>query len=161
MPKRAPTSDACAPRSGLPDWWRMKLFAPLLIALALLAGCSTVDTLTAPKADLAHYHRVFVETRLNDNNGIDQRIANELNRLGYTATIGHLTEMPPDTELVVTYDARWEWDFRQYLIELRVSVRPAGNFTTLASGRYVHPGLTSRTPDAMVHELLAPIFPAR
>ena len=145
MPKRAKSPNACAPRAVVPVWWQMKFLAPLLIALALLAGCSTVDTLTAPKADLAHYHRV----------------ANELNRLGYTATIGHLTEMPPDTELVVTYDARWEWDFRQYLIELRVSVRPAGNFTTLASGRYVHPGLTSRTPDAMVHELLAPIFPAR
>ena len=139
----------------------MKNPALLFALLAFLAGCSTVDTLTAPKADLAHYHRVFVETRLNDNNGIDQRIANELNRLGYTASSGHLTEMPPDSELVVTYDARWEWDFRQYLIELRVTVRPAGNFTTLASGRYFHPGLTARTPDAMVQELLAPIFPGR
>ncbi|MBI3884756.1 MAG: hypothetical protein HY302_03375 [Opitutae bacterium] len=139
----------------------MKFLPPLFVLLGLLAGCSTVNTLTAPKVDLAKYRRVFVESRLNDNNGIDQRIANELNRRGYTASSGPLTLMPEDTEIVVTYDARWEWDFRQYLIELRIGVRPAQNFTVLASGRYFHPGLTSKTPDAMVQELLAPLFPRR
>ncbi len=139
----------------------MKLPALLLVVLGLLAGCSSVDTRTAAKADLRKYQRLFVESRLNDNNGIDQRIANELTRLGYAVSSGPLTLMPENTELVVTYDARWEWDFRQYLIELRVGVRPAQSFTVLASGRYSHPGITSRTPDAMVHELLAPIFPRR
>ena len=140
----------------------MKLLAPLVaVVLGLLAGCSSVNTLTAPKVDLTKYKRVFVESRLNDNNGMDQRIANELTRLGYTASSGPLTLMPEDTELVVTYDARWEWDFRQYLIELRIGVRPAQSFTVLASGRYFHPGITSRTPDAMVQELLAPMFPRR
>ena len=139
----------------------MKLFAPFLLVLGFLAGCSSVDTLTAPKVDLTKYRRVYVEARLNDNNGIDQRIANELTRLGYTASSGPLTLMPEDTELVVTYDARWEWDFRQYLIELRIGVRPAQDFTVLANGRYFHPGITSKTPDAMVQELLAPMFPRR
>ena len=139
----------------------MKSWLPLLLLLGLLAGCSSVDTRTAPKANLAKYQRVYVEARLNDNNGMDQRIANELNRRGYTASSGPLTLMPEDTELVVTYDARWEWDFRQYLIELSVSVRPVRNFTVLASGRYFHPGLTSKTPDAMVQGLLALIFPKR
>lgn len=139
----------------------MKLFAPLLLLLALLSGCSSVSTFTAPKVALTNYQRIYVEARLNDNNGLDQRIANELNRLGYTATSGPLTLMPEATELVVTYDARWEWDFRQYLIDLRVNVRPVRSFEVLASGQYFRPGLTNKTPDAMIAELLAPMFPAR
>jgi hypothetical protein len=160
MPKRAPR-DACEPPASVPVWTRMKFLAPLFVLLGLLVGCSSVNTVTAPKVDLTKYKRVFVESRLNDNNGIDQRIANELGRLGYTVSNGPLTLMPEDAEIVVTYDARWEWDFRQYLIELRINVRPAQDFKVLASGRYFHPGITSKTPDEMVHELLAPMFPRR
>lgn len=131
----------------------------LLLGLALLAtGCSSLTTESNPH--LAKYRRVFVETRLNDNLGIDRALVAELKALGYEAQLGPLTMMPDDNQLIVVYDAREEWDFRPYLIELNLSVRPAKNYNTVAAtGRYFRPGVTKKSSDQMVHELVLKVFP--
>lgn len=130
----------------------------LLGCAALAAGCASLTSQANPS--LGNFHRVFVETRLNDNLGIDRLLVAELKALGYEAQQGPLTMMPENYQLVVTYDAREEWDLHQYLIELSLSVRPAKDYNIIAaSGRYFRPGVTRRTPQQMVHELVPKVFP--
>jgi len=130
----------------------------LLGSAVLTAGCSSLTTSGHPH--LAKFRRVFIETRLNDNLGIDRLLMAELKALGYDAQYGPLTMMPEDTQLIVVYDAREEWDLHQYLIELNLSVRPAKDYNLVAaSGRYFRPGVTRKTPQQMVHELTQKVFP--
>lgn len=137
----------------------MKPLAWLLFGFVVLAtGCGSLTT--AGRADLGKYRRIWVEQRLNDNLGVGRKLAGELVALGYTADVGPLTMMPEDTQLIVTYDAREEWDFRAYLIELNVAVRPAKDYNLLVStARYFHPGVTKKSSDAMIHELMVKLFP--
>jgi hypothetical protein len=135
----------------------------ILVGAVVLGGggCSSLSAVGA-RADLARAARVFVEQRLNDNHGLDRALVAELRALGYAAESGPLTMMPERTQLVVTYDAREEWDFRAYLIELNVAVRPADDYHRIvASGRYFRPGLTKKTPAEMVREVVARVFPPR
>lgn len=139
----------------------MKLVSFLLLLAGLCAtGCASLDI--QGRANLGRHPRVFVEERLNDNLGIHRTIARELGALGYETSTGPLTMMPDEAQLVVTYDARETWDFRPYLIELNVTVRPARDYNrVIATARYFRPGLTSKSPDLMVRETLEKLFPAR
>ncbi len=137
----------------------MKFSLWLLLGFVVFAtGCGSLTT--SGRTDLGKFRRVWVEQRLNDNLGVGRKLAAELQALGYTAEVGHLTMMPEDTDLIVTYDAREEWDFRAYLIELNVSVRPKKNYNVIIStARYFHPGVTKKSSDAMMHELMVKLFP--
>lgn len=139
----------------------MKLRVCVLLVMALLvAGCSHLSSAGSP-ADLARARRIFVEERLNDNLGIHRALVTQLRALGYEADRGPLTMMPDNAQLIVTYDARETWDFRPYLIELNLAVRPAQDYNrVVASSRYVHPGVTNKSPEAMVKEALGRLFTA-
>lgn len=145
-------------------WVGAMFFRILIMAVAVaftVSGCSSLSS-SGASADLAKASRVFVEQQLNDNHGLDRALAAELRALGYTAESGPLTMMPERTQLIVTYDAREEWDFRAYLIELNVSVRPAENYHRIvASGRYFRPALTKMAPAEMVRAVVTKVFPPR
>lgn len=145
--------------------WVGAMFIRILILAAMVAfaasGCSSLSTAGA-RTDLAKASRVFVEQRDNDNHGIDRALVAELRALGYTAESGPLTMMPERTHLVVTYETREEWDFRAYLIELNVAVRPADDYhRVVATGRYFRPTLRKKEPAEMVREVVAKLFPPR
>jgi hypothetical protein len=135
-----------------------KVLLPLA-GVAALAGCSTLSTRALPKADIGHYKRIFVERRLADGYGVAAEITRQLNAMGYDATTGALTMMPTDTELIVSYEDMWTWDFDTYMIEIDISVRSARSDRVLAVGHYVRPGLVfARPPASMIHDLLAKLF---
>jgi hypothetical protein len=138
----------------------MKRTLSLLLAGLLLAGCSSVSTHTDPAANLGALKRIFVEHRLAEERGIDRMIADELKRLGYDAAYGPLTMMPEKVDAILAYEDRWAWDFRSYLIELRVELRDLKQPPTrLAGARYFRPAIaTSRTPEEMVRTTLAELF---
>lgn len=137
----------------------MRILAWLLLGFAALAaGCSSLTT--EGRVDLSKRRHIWVEQRLNDNLGVGRMLVGELRGLGYDAEVGPLTMMPEATELIVTYDAREEWDFRAYLIELNVAVRPAKDYNViLSTARYFHPGVTKKSSDKMIHELMTKLFP--
>lgn len=137
----------------------MKILAWFLLGFAALAaGCGSLTT--EGRVDLGKRRHVWVEQRLNDNLGVGRKLAGELQALGYDAEVGPLTMMPDATELIVTYDAREEWDFRAYLIELNVAVRPAKDYNVIMStARYFHPGVTKKSSDKMIHETMTKLFP--
>lgn len=136
----------------------MKAIVFLLPLLALCAGCSSVSVQKAPNVDLTKFHRVFVEQRLNENNHLNEMMVDELRRLGREASTGPMTMMPEDTDAVLSYDARWTWDFRTYLIELNVGLRTARTGKRLAEGRYYQPSVRPRAPDVVVRDIITKMF---
>lgn len=135
----------------------MRLFL-LLLTLPLLAACSSVTTRRDPGAKLGQYQRFFVEQRLNDNHATGDLIAAELRARGLQADCGPVTMMPDDTQVLISYDARWTWDFHSYLIDLSMTARHARTEKVIATGNFHHPGLTPKKPEAMIRKILDDFF---
>ena len=133
-----------------------------LLALAgafILGGCTHMTTRTLPNANIGHYKHIFVEHRLADAYGIADEMARQLTEMGYDSSAGALTMMPPNAELIVSYEDMWTWDFNTYMIEIDVQVRSARNDKILAVGHYFRPAMVFGGPPAsMIHELLAKLF---
>ena len=104
------------------------------------------------------FRRIYVEQRLNDNHQLAELLAAELRRLGCEASSGPLTMMPEGTDAVLTYDDRWTWDFRNYLIEFTLELHTTHSKKKLADARYYQPSVKTRTPAEVIHELLPPLF---
>lgn len=132
----------------------MRLLLSLLAIAFFTTGCATKTARLNPGIKLSQYKRIYVEKRLNDNNATDALIAAELRSRGFDASYGHLTMMPRDTEVVITYDARWTWDFRSYLIELNITATTAHSNKLIATGNYKQPGIVPKKPEAMISALL-------
>jgi len=133
----------------------LRLLLPLL-ALAP-AGCTT--SISARKVvALDRYPRIYVERRLNDNHRIDELFVAELKRLGRDASSGPLTMLPEKTDLLLTYDTRWEWDFRTYLIELNLELHTVHPRKKLADARYYQPNVRNKPPPEVIREVLDRLF---
>jgi len=139
---------------------RRRRFRPLLAVLACcflgFSGCASVATRTV--VDLSRFKKIYVEHKLTDDRHVDEMIVNELTRLGYQASHGPLTMLPENTDAVLTYEDRWEWDFKTYLIEFNVTVRTARTNKKLADGRYYQPTPNSKAPTEVVSKVLTPLF---
>lgn len=136
----------------------MKITVLLSFILLGLTGCFSAKTVVTMEGDLRSFRRIYVQSSQNDSNHLDQLLANELIRLGYEASAGVRTMMPPTTELVLAYESQWNWDFRTYLIQLDVTMRDVRNDKQLGQGRIFHSGVTQKSPEKMVAEVLAPFF---
>src|SRR6266700_2959591 len=128
------------------------------VGLLALVGCQSVTTRRNPAVDVSRYKNFFVERRLSDNHHLDELIAEELRRLGKTATSGPLTMKPDEAEAVVSYTDRWAEDFHRYLIELNIDVRDAHTDKPLTVGRFYQPSITPKNPPEMIREILTPLF---
>ncbi len=129
----------------------------LLVGLLLsLTGCSTVESRKV--VDLAQFRHIYVEHLLNDDRHLDELIVAELKRLGYDASCGHLTMLPDNADAVLRYEARWEWDFKTYLIELKVEVHTARTRKKLADGSYYQPNPNAKPPAEVVSRVITPLF---
>jgi hypothetical protein len=136
--------------------WRLR---PVLLLLVLALGAGGCTSFSSRKVvDLSRFQRFFVETRLNENHRLDEALAAALRRQGRQAEAGPRTMMPPGTEVVVTYDARWTWDFRNYLIELNVEFHTVSPPKKLADARRYQPSLWPQPPGEVVRGLLEPLF---
>jgi hypothetical protein len=133
-----------------------------LLALAgafILAGCSHLSTRSLPKSEIGKFKHIWVEQRLVDNYGIADEIARQLREMGYDSSSGALTMMPNGTELIVSYEDMWTWDFNTYMIEIDMAVRSARTDKILAVGHYNRPSMVfGRPPASMIHDLLAKLF---
>jgi hypothetical protein len=136
----------------------MRAFLPLLLAVVLTTGCTEVSVKKQPKLDLSKYHRIFVEQPFNENHHVDEYLAAELRAVGCDATSGPLTMMPENTDAVLSYAARWNGDFKLYLIELDIGLRTPHTNKPLAEGRYYQPSAFTKPPAAVAHELITRLF---
>lgn len=141
----------------------MKLLPPsflfrflALLSLVLFAGCSSASARKVIPLD--RFHRFYVERRLNENHHLDELFVAELQRLGREASSGPLTMMPENTEVLLTYDARWTWDFKTYLIELNLELHTVHPRKKLADGRYYQPSIKTKPPQEAIREVFAKLF---
>jgi hypothetical protein len=136
-------------------------FIPSLILLSLLltwgTGCATSSAARKVMA-LDRFQKIYVEKRLNDNHHLDELFVAELKRLGREASSGPLTMMPENTEALLTYDARWEWDFKRYLIGIEINLHNVHPRKKLADGNYHQPTIFPKTPDKVIHILMDNMF---
>lgn len=133
------------------------LFVSLFAALALCAGCAILDTTTNPKASLAQFKKIYVEHRLVDDHHLDELIVAELQSHGHEASCGPLTMKPAGTDALVTYEDRWGWDFKSYLLEITIYVRDARTNQPVASGTFRRGIIPPKTPVQMIHEAIVPL----
>ncbi len=136
----------------------MKSRLSLLIALVCLVGCSSLTSHQNPAVDLTQFKRFYVEHRLTDDHGLDHLIVNDLKRRGYEAACGPLTMMPDNTQVLVVYEDRWNWDFKSYLIELDIKFRDARKEKLIAFGTLHHPSPVAKEPATMIHQVLNSFF---
>ncbi len=138
---------------------RVKLFSLLVLSLAAVLGAGCTTSVSSRQViPLDRFQRVYVERRLNDNHRLDELFVAELRRLGRVVESGPLTMMPEKTDAVLTYDARWEWDFKDYLIELNYEVHTVHPRKKLADARYHQPTIKPKPPAEVVRELVARLF---
>lgn len=123
-----------------------------LLPLAFVGGCSSVSARKVVALD--SFQRIFVVQRLNENHHLDELFVAELRRLGREASSGPLTMMPENTDAILTYDARWEWDFQTYLIELRMELHTTHTRKKLADATCHQPTIKPRAPEPIIREML-------
>jgi hypothetical protein len=136
--------------------------SPLALALSvilLLAGCTSVSTRSV--IALAPFKHIYVVHRLSDDHHLDELFVHELQRAGHEASSGPLTLLPENADAVLTYEDRWEWDFKTYLIELAIEVHTARTEKKLADGRYYAPSPKSRPPEEIVRELVESLLKSK
>lgn len=134
---------------------RRDLLAMSAVALLILPGCVSEQSASlTPGFNPLNVRRVHVVRLPADGRGVERLIADEFRRLGRVATIGSETDVPPDTDAVVTYADRWMWDITMYMISLDVTLRTPGSLFPIASGRSVRSSLVRQSPEAMVREVV-------
>jgi hypothetical protein len=126
------------------------------LACALFAGCASMETRKV--IDLGAFKHVYVVHRLGDDHHLDEMLVDELHRLGREVTSGPLTLLPENADAVLTYTDRWEWDFKNYLIEMSLELRTARTNKKLADGHFFQPTPKPKPPTEVVRELLEPLF---
>jgi len=94
----------------------------LVLATLLLAGCSSYEAQSGGKS-VAGQKRIFIQSNQNDNNFLDTQIVAALKLRGYESDCGPLTMMPDDTQVIVTYEDHWTWDFGDHLAFLQITAR--------------------------------------
>jgi hypothetical protein len=132
----------------------MKLFGSLLLIGLVLSGCSTLDTQFVHDAKLSGFKHIYVQQSLNDNHGLDILIVKDLQSRGIQAESGPMTLIPRDVKVYLSYEDHWDWDFKDYLISLRMTARDATTDRMLASALYFRPTAFIKTPDYMVRTVL-------
>lgn len=133
----------------------------LLLALGLVSGCSTSrsNAAFAPQFDRTKVKFVFVERRLADNNNVRDRFVEALRARGFTSEAGPLTMMPEKgVDVVLVYEDTWEWNFGNYLVELRVQLRHPRTNELLAGSVLRRKAFIGKSTNEMVEAIVDDLF---
>ena len=139
--------------------FRTRLFCRFgIIPLAALLVSCTTSSSARKVVPLERYQRFYVEQRLNENHHLDDVFASELRRHGREVSSGPMTMMPENSEVVLTYDARWEWDFKTYLIELNFELHSVHPRKKIADAHYHQPTIRTKSAEEIIRELLGQLI---
>jgi hypothetical protein len=129
----------------------------LLIVIFFASGCvNRATAIKDPTTDLSTIKSIYVTKYAPDRRGINQLIADKLEKRGFIVETG--VDTPSNVDAVVTYKDKWMWDITMYMIELKIAIRnPKTNFP-FASGNSYHTSLTRKSPEEMVDEVINNIF---
>jgi hypothetical protein len=142
----------------LSAWSAGLLFAGLM---TLLGGCVSYDRHVMSARGLDGVKRFFVLSNQNDNHALDHQIEAALKIRGNEATVGPLTMMPDDAQVVIGYEDRWEWDFGDHLIFLQITARDRRSTEPIAVVRFSAKIPKGRKTPAVVGELIDQLLAGR
>jgi hypothetical protein len=131
----------------------------LLGLIAALVGCMTdfqVDPI--PSGERASGKRYFVERHEKDDRHLDATIAAELTKRGVIATSGMNADRPPDLDVLVTYEDRWQWDMSMYLLSMRIDLRDPKTNALLATGNSMQTSLARKPAEEVIAHIVAAFF---
>jgi hypothetical protein len=135
-------------------------FLFLTLGVLWLAGCASFDTYVEPSADVSGLQRFWVERNLADNRAVGLKIVRALEAQGKEAELGPLTMMPREVEAVLSFRDHWNWDFRDKMTGLDITVRHPRTRRLLARARFDGPLAIHLNEfeviDRVVRDLLAP-----
>jgi hypothetical protein len=137
---------------------RFPLLLLLLSIAAFAAGCSSYVANREPSTDLGKYQRFFVKSNFHDNHGIDTRIVRALQARGFHAEKGPLTMLPKTAQAIVTYDDRWNWDFKNHMTYLVITLQDVRTEQPIASATFSGPAALTITPDEVIERLLNKVY---
>ena len=133
----------------------------LIIALVVLsAGCVSTSLVSDvdPDTNLSSLESFVVLKFPEDDRGIEDLIAAELNARGKTAVTLDSRPDQIEEDAVITYEDRWMWDITMYMLELNVQIRDPATDYLLATGTTYRTSLARRPPEEMVEEVIGEIF---
>jgi uncharacterized lipoprotein YajG len=123
----------------------------------LLQGCAInrETASVAADADITKLKTIFVVRSAEDERGVYITIAEQLRKLGYSVSTGPASSLPPNTDAVLSYQAKWQWDLTMYLLELKVTLRNPATDALLGTAASYHTSMTRKSTEEMVAEVLA------
>jgi hypothetical protein len=138
------------------------VFSLAIAATLLLAtGCASFDANVETSADLSSYRYYFVQSNTNDDHALASSIAAALRSHGLDADHGPLTMMQDTAELIVSYDDRWTWDFKNHMLALRIVIRKAADDKPIASASFYSAASMNTDPQEVVARLVNKILTTR
>ena len=126
----------------------------LLLLGLLLGGCTSYDGQQVHGQQVTTKKKFFVQSNLNDNHQIDHQIEEAIKSYGREADSGPLTMIPDDTQVIITYDDQWTWDFGDHLVYLRITATDRRTGAALASANFRAKIPTSKPVSKIISELL-------
>jgi hypothetical protein len=102
--------------------------------------------------------RYFVERHEKDDRHLDATIAGELAKRGVVATSGINADRPPDLDVLVTYEDRWQWDMSMYLLSMRIDLRDPKTNALLATGNSMQTSLARKPAEEVISRIVAAFF---
>ena len=100
----------------------------------------------------------FVENHGQDKRRLDIIIANELQKYGINATSGYMSDRPADTDILVVYEDRWQWDMTNYLIYMRIDLRSPKTNVLLSTGSSYQTSLARKSEDEIIKDIILGMF---
>jgi hypothetical protein len=102
--------------------YSLGLIGLLFLGSLFLGACSSYEAHPGG-SKVAGQKRIFILSNQNDNNFLDAQIVAALKLRGYESECGPMTMMPDDTQVIVTYEDHWTWDFGDHLAFLQITAR--------------------------------------
>ncbi len=126
----------------------------LFLLSLLLAGCTTYSEQTIRGQHVATKKNLFVQSNLNDNHAIDQQIVADIKQRGREVDCGPLTMMPDDTDVIITYEDNWAWDFGDHLVHLRITATDRRTGALIATANFTAKIPTTKSVPKIINELI-------
>ncbi len=131
----------------------------LLAVVLLMSGCvNRVGANWHATSNINNIKSFYVIKFAPDGRGINKLIVNRLRVMGFEATTGLSSAIPPTVDVVVDYSDRWRWDLTMYMLELTINLRNPKTNALLGDGNSYHTSLTRQPPEKMVEEVLDNVF---
>lgn len=140
---------------------RRHAFVVALFVMVLTSGCRrTIPVLSSEVRagpNLTRIETIYMVKHAGDRD-IHRKIASGLEARGKRPVLGAEGDVPAEMDALLTYEDRWAWDFKSYLILLKVDLRDPRTNVLLATASSNRLMLDGSSPDQMVAEVLEAIF---